>query len=58
MSKHVRHIITFLSYGLAYIENQTWKNKLYQLNKGDDRISNLQLARSSSNKHKRNREYE
>ena len=45
--------ITVISlwYGLAFIVNQKWKNKIYKLRKVD-RIPILQLVRSRSKKQK------
>ena len=40
------------SYGLAFIENQKWKNKVYKLGKVDDRIQILQPARSRNKRPK------
>ena len=42
--------VTSLWYGLAFIVNKRWKNKIYKLGKVDDRISVLQLTRSKGKK--------
>ena len=44
-------------YGLAFTVNQRFKNKIYKLEKDDERIPILQLARSRSKitKRKQNR---
>ena len=36
------HIPLAVLYGIAFIENQKWKNKIYEPGKVDDRISILQ----------------
>ena len=52
MSAKVRtpNVVTSLWYGLAFIVNKKWKNKIYKLGKVDDRIPVLQLARSRGKK--------
>ena len=37
------YLITSVCYGLEFIVNKKWKNKIYKLGKGDDRILVLQL---------------
>ena len=49
-------MIISLLHGLAFTMNQTLKNKIYKLGKGDDRIPILQPARSRSQKKKKNTE--
>ena len=47
-----RHIILSLWYGLAFIVDQKWKNKIYRLGKVHDKIPILQLIRSRSKRQK------
>ena len=48
---HPTWIITSLWYGLAFIANKKWKNKIYKAGKVDDRTLVLQLTRSRGKKH-------
>ena len=52
MSAKVRtpNVVASLWYGLAFIVNKKWKNKIYKLGKVEDRIPVLQLARSRAKK--------
>ena len=51
-------MITSVWYGLAFIVNKKWKNKIYKLGKVDDRIPVLQLIASRSKTQKETELYE
>ena len=45
----------YLWHGLAFIVNQKWKSKIYELGNVDDRILVLQVVRSRSQRQKENK---
>ena len=47
-----KHKIITLKYGLTFIVDQIWKNKIYKLGKVDDRIQIQQLAKSRNKRQK------
>ena len=47
-------LLMSLWYGLAFVVNQKFKNKIYNLGKKDDSIPMLQLARSRSTESNKN----
>ena len=46
------NVITSLWYGLAFIVNKKWKNKIYKLGRVEDRIPVLKLTKSRGKKQK------
>ena len=50
MGKYRSYTVISLWYGLAFIVNQKFQNKIYKFWKGYDRIQILQLARFRSKK--------